>query len=224
MNKRLKNGAVFGADKIQSVRYSLTELRRSLKSSLWCKTSSSQRGTRKDDDEALVSDVEIAQQWGAIDKLPSFDRLKAPLFDKEGEGKVLAKLLVSKSNQAKITIINDISGIVKPGRMTLLLGFPGRRKTTLLKALSGNLDKSLKAISAKGQKTTLQTDHVLKVLGLYVYAVIMAGDEMRIGISGGEKRRLTTGEMVVGPTKALFMDEISNGLDSSTAYQIVACL
>ena len=31
-----------------------------------------------------------------------------------------------------------------------------------------------------------------------------------------------TGEMVVGPTRALFMDEISNGLDSSTTYQIVA--
>ena len=32
------------------------------------------------------------------------------------------------------------------------------------------------------------------------------------------------GEMLVGPTKALFMDEISTGLDSSTTYQIVKCL
>ena len=30
--------------------------------------------------------------------------------------------------------------------------------------------------------------------------------------------------MIVGPTKALFMDEITNGLDSSTAFQIVTCL
>ena len=30
--------------------------------------------------------------------------------------------------------------------------------------------------------------------------------------------------MIVGPTKTLFMDEISTGLDSSTAYQIVKCL
>lgn len=29
------------------------------------------------------------------------------------------------------------------------------------------------------------------------------------------------GEMVVGPARALFMDEISTGLDSSTTYQIV---
>ena len=30
--------------------------------------------------------------------------------------------------------------------------------------------------------------------------------------------------MIVGPTKVLFMDEISTGLDSSTTFQIVKCL
>lgn len=30
--------------------------------------------------------------------------------------------------------------------------------------------------------------------------------------------------MIVGPSRALFMDEISNGLDSSTTFQIVTCL
>jgi ABC-type multidrug transport system ATPase subunit len=30
--------------------------------------------------------------------------------------------------------------------------------------------------------------------------------------------------MIVGPIKALFMDEISTGLDSSTTFQIVTCL
>ena len=34
----------------------------------------------------------------------------------------------------------------------------------------------------------------------------------------------TTGEILVGPAKALFMDEISTGLDSSTTYQIVNTL
>lgn len=32
---------------------------------------------------------------------------------------------------------------------------------------------------------------------------------------------LNVGEMLVGPAKALFMDEISTGLDSSTTFQIV---
>ena len=34
----------------------------------------------------------------------------------------------------------------------------------------------------------------------------------------------TAGETIVGPIKTLFMDEISNGLDSSTTFQIVSCL
>lgn len=32
------------------------------------------------------------------------------------------------------------------------------------------------------------------------------------------------GEIIVSPTKTLFMDEISTGLDSSTTFQIVSCL
>lgn len=35
---------------------------------------------------------------------------------------------------------------------------------------------------------------------------------------------LEPGEMIVGPSRALFMDEISTGLDSSTTFQIVSCL
>ncbi|GJZ16521.1 AAA+ ATPase domain-containing protein [Tanacetum coccineum] len=73
-----------------------------------------------------------------------------------------------------------------------------------------------KAISVEGQKTTPQTNYILKILGLNICADTIHGDAMKRGISGGE--------MIVGPAKALFMDEISNGLDSSTAYQIIACL
>ncbi|XP_031273330.1 uncharacterized protein LOC116131798 [Pistacia vera] len=73
----------------EQTRISLTELGRSLKFSLRCKTSSSQRDIGKDDDEALVSDVEIVQQWAAIERLPTFDWLKASLFNKEGEEKVV---------------------------------------------------------------------------------------------------------------------------------------
>ena len=34
----------------------------------------------------------------------------------------------------------------------------------------------------------------------------------------------SAGEMMVGPKKTLFMDEISTGLDSSTTFQIVKCM
>ncbi|KAK1591855.1 hypothetical protein Q3G72_014681 [Acer saccharum] len=219
--------------------------------------------------------------------------------------------LLGSKQEAKLRIIKDVSGVIKPGRMTLLLGPPGCGKTTFLSALSGKLSHSLKvsgdisyngyrleefvpqktsayisqydlhipeitvretldfsarcqgigdragkhilgaqiimievskrekqagivpdpdidaymkAISVKGLKSTLQTDYILKILGLDICAETMVGDAMRRGISGGQKKRLTTGELIVGPTKALFMDEISNGLDSSTTFQIISCL
>eukprot|EP00250_Pteridium_aquilinum_P005382 c15486_g1_i1 orf=631-5127(+) len=86
------------------------------------------------------------------------------------------------------------------------------------------IDAFMKATSLEGVKGSLQTDYTLKILGLDVCADTMVGDPMRRGISGGQKKRVTTGEMIVGPTKTLFMDEISTGLDSSTTFQVVKCL
>ncbi|KAK9668619.1 hypothetical protein RND81_13G072400 [Saponaria officinalis] len=44
------------------------------------------------------------------------------------------------------------------------------------------------------------------------------------GVSGGQRKRVATGEMIVDPKKTIFMDEISTGLDSSTTFQIVKCI
>ncbi|XP_037406461.1 ABC transporter G family member 32-like [Triticum dicoccoides] len=199
-----------------------------------------------------------------------------------------------------MTILHDVSGIIKPRRMTLLLGPPRSGKTTLLLALAGKLDKELKvsgkvsyngyemnefvpertaayisqhdlhtgemtvretlAFSARcqgvgsryemltelarrentenikpdndidvymkasamgGQEYNVVTEYILKVLGLDICADTVVGNDMLRGISGGQRKRVTTGEMLVGPARALFMDEISTGLDSSTTYQIV---
>ncbi|XWS16406.1 hypothetical protein CRYUN_Cryun34aG0084600 [Craigia yunnanensis] len=210
---------------------------------------------------------------------------------------------ILSSRKKQLTILNDVSGIIKPGRMTLLLGPPSSGKTTLLLALAGKLDPALKcsgrvtynghdmdefvpqrtaayisqhdlhigemtvretlafsarcqgvgsryemlaelsrrekqenikpdpdvdffmkATATEGQETNVITDYILKILGLEVCADTMVGDEMLRGISGGQRKRVTTGEMLVGPAKALFMDEISTGLDSSTTFQIVNSL
>ncbi|XP_078168201.1 ABC transporter G family member 36-like isoform X2 [Carex rostrata] len=197
-------------------------------------------------------------------------------------------------------VLHDVSGIIKPRRMTLLLGPPGSGKTTLLLALAGKLDSELKVVgrvtynghdmnefvpertaayisqhdnhigemtvretlafsarcqgvgtrydmltelsrrekvanikpdpdvdmymkasAMRGQEANVVTDYIIKILGLEICADTMVGNDMIRGISGGQRKRVTTGEMLVGPAKALFMDEISTGLDSSTTYQIV---
>ncbi|CBI28131.3 hypothetical protein VitviT2T_016593 [Vitis vinifera] len=216
---------------------------------------------------------------------------------------LLRKLRIYKGMQKKLTILDDISGIIRPSRLTLLLGPPSSGKTTLLLALAGrlgsdlkvsgritynghnlnefvpqrtsayvsqydwhvaemtvretlefsgrcqgvgfkydmllelarrekaagiipdeDLDIFIKALALGGQETSLVVEYILKILGLDICADTLVGDEMLKGISGGQKKRLTTGELLVGPAKVLFMDEISTGLDSSTTYQIIKYL
>ncbi|KAK6119519.1 hypothetical protein DH2020_046741 [Rehmannia glutinosa] len=184
---------------------------------------------------------------------------------------ILSYLHILPNRKKPFPILHDVSGIIKPGRMTLLLGPPSSGKTTLLLALAGKLDPELKvsgrvtynghemidfvpqrtsayinmlaelsrrekeanikpdpdldvfmkAAYIGGQEASVVTDYIIKILGLEVCADTLVGDEMVRGISGGQRKRLTTGEMMVGPARALFMDEISTGLDSSTTFQIV---
>ncbi|XP_024968958.1 ABC transporter G family member 35-like isoform X4 [Cynara cardunculus var. scolymus] len=215
----------------------------------------------------------------------------------------LGSIGISLSKKTKITILKDASGIIKPSRMVLLLGPPSSGKTTLLLALAGKLDPSLKvegeitynghkltefeprktsayisqndvhvgemtvketldfaarcqgigsrldllaelarrekqagifpeaeldlfmkATAIEGDASSLITYYTLRILGLDICRDTFVGDAMKRGISGGQKKRVTTGEMIVGPAKTLFMDEISTGLDSSTTFQIVKCL
>ncbi|XVE79297.1 hypothetical protein DITRI_Ditri14bG0046700 [Diplodiscus trichospermus] len=213
---------------------------------------------------------------------------------------ILGYVGLSPSKKRVVKILQGLNGVLKPSRMTLLLGPPASGKTTLLQTLAGkpmddlrisgkvtycghefsefiprrtsayisqhdlhsgemtvretldfsgrclgvgtryemlaelsrrekeagikpdpDIDAFMKATSIAGQETSLITDYVLMILGLDICADILVGDDMRRGISGGQKKRVTTGEMLVGPAKAFFMDEISTGLDSSTTFQIV---
>lgn len=216
---------------------------------------------------------------------------------------LLRQLRLYPGQRRKLKILDDISGIVRPSRLTLLLGPPSSGKSTLLLALAGrlgsdlqmsgritynghkldefvpqktsayvsqhdchvpemtvretldfsgrcqgvgfkhdmlmeltrrekfagikpdeDLDIFMKALALGGRETSLMVEYILKILGLDICADTLVGDEMLKGISGGQKKRLTMGELLVGPTRVLFMDEISIGLDSSTTYQIIKYL
>ncbi|GKE45541.1 ABC transporter G family member 35-like protein, partial [Tanacetum coccineum] len=86
------------------------------------------------------------------------------------------------------------------------------------------VDCFMKATAIEKDRSSLITYYTLRILGLDVCRDTFVGDQTRRGISGGQKKRATTGEMLVGPAKTLFIDEISIGLDSSTTFQIVKCM
>ena len=46
----------------------------------------------------------------------------------------------NSSATTRLVILDNVSGVLKPARLTLLLGPPASGKSTLLKALSGRLE------------------------------------------------------------------------------------
>ncbi|DBB02982.1 TPA: hypothetical protein ACH3X1_013571 [Trebouxia sp. C0004] len=81
-----------------------------------------------------------------------------------------------------------------------------------------------KASALSGKHESITTDLVIKLLGLDVCEDTLIGSDQVRGVSGGQRKRVTTGELLVGPKKTLFLDEISTGLDSSTTFQITRTL
>ena len=62
---------------------------------------------------------------------------------------LLQRLWLLRPARRKLVILDSISGILKPGRLTLLLGAPSSGKTTLLKALAGQLHFSGLKVSGR---------------------------------------------------------------------------
>lgn len=66
-----------------------------------------------------------------------------------------------------------------------------------------------------------KVEAVLSWLGLTQCQNTLVGDAMVRGISGGEKRRLTSAEVMMGTKPLYVMDEISTGLDSATLLSVI---
>ncbi|KAG2890843.1 ABC transporter G family member 37 [Phytophthora cactorum] len=189
----------------------------------------------------------------------------------------LAKM-AAKTHIVKKNILRNVSGVLKPGTMTLVLGQPGSGKSSLLKVLSGRFPTS-KRVRVDGQVTyngtpqqELQTrlpqfetlefanactggklsnkeeklyshgspeqnqaaldvlratykhypDVIIRQLGLENCQNTILGNTMLRGVSGCERKRVTTGEMMFGNKFVLLMDEISTGLDSAATFDIIS--
>ncbi|TMW67526.1 hypothetical protein Poli38472_011146 [Pythium oligandrum] len=200
----------------------------------------------------------------------------------------------AKKNKATKHILHGMSGVFKPGSMTLVLGQPGSGKSALMKVISGRFpmtknikmegevtyngasrDEMLKSLPqyvsyvtqrdnhfpTLSVKETLEFAHeccggelsereeqlfnqgspeenqaaldaaralykhypevIIHQLGLENCQDTIVGNAMLRGVSGGERKRVTTGEMAFGNKYVALMDEISTGLDSAATYDII---
>ncbi|KAJ8576859.1 hypothetical protein ON010_g2349 [Phytophthora cinnamomi] len=162
--------------------------------------------------------------------------------------------LGAKKHVVKKHILKGVSGVLKQGTVTLLLGQPGSGKSSLLKVLSGRFPKA-KAVAVDGEviyngfpssefrrnlpqftlysteqhfvngtteenKAALDAaramykhypDIVIQQLGLDNCQNTVVGDAMTRGVSGGERKRVTTGEMAFGDKHVIMMGRDQHG-------------
>ncbi|CAK4650963.1 unnamed protein product [Aphanomyces euteiches] len=153
------------------------------------------------------------------------------------------------SLKAENYILYDINAKFQPGSMTLILGAPGCGKSSLLKAIagvlrSGNIQGYVAAPGQKDEhiptltvKETLEFAHacrnnfpnfdstegtaaIIDMLGLLGCQNTFVGDDFIRGVSGGQRRRVTLGEMLTGQCPLLLLDEYTTGLDTTVATDI----
>ncbi|XP_058119693.1 ATP-binding cassette sub-family G member 1-like [Anopheles ziemanni] len=167
-----------------------------------------------------------------------------------------------KHHRTNYTILQNLSGSFRSGRLVGIMGPSGAGKSTLLNVLSGfkkanvtgeltvdgqllserrsrklvsytqqevnlwrslTVEQSLKYAaefklgkSSTAQKRT-KVHELLEVLGLESCADTLTGD-----ISGGEAKRLSIGLELLSDPKVMLLDEPTTGLDSVSAYQVLA--
>ena len=202
-------------------------------------------------------------------------------------GSTVHDMVLGAGPKKRVDIIKGVTGMIRPGQMTLVMGPPGCGKSTFLKALSGLLNKSGGAkldgkvayngmteeegkflvpklvdyinetdvhipiltvketlafawkastggvpmellsnpesasLFAETAKSGRMVQDVLTALGLNSCQDTAVGGDLLKGISGGQKRRVTLGEMLVSRHSVKCCDAISNGLDAATTFDII---
>jgi len=86
---------------------------------------------------------------------------------------------------------------------------------------NGSSEENAEALALVDALFTHYPEVVVEQLGLSHCQNTIVGDALMRGISGGERKRVTTGEMEFGMKYVTLMDEISTGLDSAATFDIM---
>ena len=103
---------------------------------------------------------------------------------------------------------------------TLNFAFQAKSAGKAFRDRTGFTEEQL-AIANKADEDKLSLRVVLTLLGLSEVIDTFVGDENIRGVSGGQRRRVTVGEMIMDRVPVLCGDEISTGLDAASTYDMV---
>ncbi|KAG7389304.1 hypothetical protein PHYPSEUDO_010639 [Phytophthora pseudosyringae] len=87
---------------------------------------------------------------------------------------------------------------------------------------SGTPEENTAALKAAQALYQNYPDVIIQQLGLGNCQDTIVGDAMLRGVSGGERKRVTMGEMAFGRNYVAMLDEISTGLDSAATFDIIS--
>ena len=232
--------------------------------------------------ESLSYKLTLPTETGDKRDIPNlYKKLKSTVYDN-------IKHIFDKQSTYTLYALNNITGTLQHGTMTLILSNPGGGKSCLLKSLAGQFnyhnDKRISgSIKYNGYdytqsqhinnlrvnrlcsymnqtdnhlatltvKETLQfandnanaditlldnvsdelieldkhkTELMISLLDMSSCENTIAGNDLLRGISGGQKKRLTVGEMLITNSRIYLCDEITNGLDAQVATEINTAL
>ncbi|KAG6952086.1 hypothetical protein JG687_00013230 [Phytophthora cactorum] len=142
------------------------------------------------------------------DDLTSADALMA-----DGSGKSSLMKVLATGNQFHLDKTITLDGTIE---------YSGKDRNELLEVLpryvayANQIDNHYPRLTL----TNFALDVMVKKLGLDSCKDTVVGNAMLRGVSGGERKRVTTGEMTVAWKRLQRLDEISTGLDSAATYDI----
>lgn len=151
--------------------------------------------------------------------------------------------IIGSSGSGKTSVLNTLSHRIAGGRLKTAgsITYNGISKLasirsayvmqqdvllptlTVRETLSYAAELRLPPPTTKEERKRVVEEIILE-LGLKDCANTRIGNNMRKGCSGGEKRRTSLAVQMLANPSVLFLDEVTTGLDASTAFQLISTL
>ena len=212
-----------------------------------------------DDFEASWEDLEIKNQLSGLLQLESNisenkkqqNHQKFTLNEKQSQSSPLQESLIGPSQFIEKSILNSITFSVAPGEFVALIGKVASGKTSLLRAIAGDLKTLSGSISKKGSialvsqqpflvKDTLKNniifgkefneeryEHVIKIcqlendLGSLPLGDLTEIRERGINLSGGQKQRIELARAVYSDSDIYLIDDCLSALDAHVGKAVL---